>query len=56
MRRADRVNARIAVLIGEDEIARDVVTLRDLDSGEQSEAPMDQSLSQLGARLRTFYG
>src|SRR6267378_2640224 len=56
MRRADRVNARIAVLIGEDEIARDVVTLRDLDSGEQSEAPLDQSLSQLGVRLRTFYG
>src|SRR5712691_5247436 len=41
MRRANRVNARIAVLIGEDEIARNVVTLRDLDSGEQSEAPMD---------------
>ena len=37
MRRANHVNARVAVLIGEDEIARNVVTLRDLDSGEQSE-------------------
>ena len=36
MRRANRVNARAAVLIGDDELARDVVTLRDLDSGEQS--------------------
>ena len=56
MRRANRVNARVAVLIGEDEIARNVVTLRDLDSGEQSEAPMDLSLSELRARLQTFYG
>jgi histidyl-tRNA synthetase len=56
MRRANRVNARVAVLIGEDEIARNVVTLRDLDSGEQSEAAMDLSLSELRARLRSFYG
>jgi histidyl-tRNA synthetase len=56
MRRANRVNARVAVLIGEEEIARNVVTLRDLDSGEQSEVPMDLSLSELRARLQTFYG
>jgi histidyl-tRNA synthetase len=54
MRRANRVNARIAVLIGDDEIARNVVTLRDLDSGEQSEVPGDPS--QLHARLRKIYG
>ena len=35
MRRANNVNARVAVLIGEEEIARNVVALRDLDSGEQ---------------------
>ena len=56
MRRANRVNAHIAVLIGEDEIARNVVTLRDLDSGEQSEVLMDLSLSELRVRLQTFYG
>jgi len=55
MRRANHINARIAVLIGEDEIARNVVTLRDLDSGEQNEVPMDQSLSELRARLQAFY-
>ena len=31
----NRVNARAAVLIGEEEIARNVVAVRDLDSGEQ---------------------
>jgi len=56
MRRANRVNARVAVLIGEDEIARNVVALRDLDSGEQSEVPMDLSLNELRARLQVFYG
>jgi histidyl-tRNA synthetase len=55
MRRANRVNARVAVLIGEDEMARNVVAVRDLDSGEQSEVPMDLSLSELRARLQTFY-
>jgi histidyl-tRNA synthetase len=56
MRRANYINARVAVLIGEDEIARNVVTLRDLDSGEQNEVPTDQSLSELRARLRALYG
>jgi histidyl-tRNA synthetase len=55
MRRANRVNARVAVLIGEEEIARNVVTLRDLDSGEQSEVQMDLSLSELRIQLQTFY-
>jgi histidyl-tRNA synthetase len=55
MRRANRVRARAAVLIGEDEIARNVVGLRDLDTGEQVEVPMDLSLSELRARLRSFY-
>jgi histidyl-tRNA synthetase len=55
MRRANRINARAAVLIGEDEAARNVVTLRDLDSGEQTELPMDQSLGELRSRLQAFY-
>jgi histidyl-tRNA synthetase len=57
MRRANRIDARAAVLIGEDEIARNVVALRDLDSGEQVEVPMeDPSLRELRARLQAFYG
>ena len=63
MRRANRINARVAVLIGEDEISRNVVKVRDLDSGEQSEVPvpsdltirMDLTLAELRERLRAFY-
>jgi len=35
MKRADRLNARAAVLLGEDELKRNSATVRDLDSGEQ---------------------
>jgi histidyl-tRNA synthetase len=56
MRRAHQINARAAVLIGEDETARNVVTLRDLDSGEQSEVAVDPTLGALRARLDVLSG
>lgn len=37
MKRANDIGARAAVLIGDDELARDAVTVRDLDSGEQTQ-------------------
>jgi histidyl-tRNA synthetase len=50
MRRADRIGARAAVLLGDDELVRGAATLRDLDSGEQSEVPLDA----LAARLKAL--
>jgi histidyl-tRNA synthetase len=52
MRRADRIGARAAVLLGDDELARGVATLRDLDSGEQAVMPFDE----LPARLHALQG
>ncbi|MCC3303187.1 histidine--tRNA ligase [Sneathiella sp. HT1-7] len=49
MKRANKLNARAAVLIGEDELARNVCTLRDLDQGEQSEVPLSDISVALGA-------
>jgi histidyl-tRNA synthetase len=54
MRRANRVNARAAVLIGEEEAARNVVRLRDLDSGEQTDVPVrlpDDQTAPMDLRL-----
>ena len=48
--RADRLDARAAVILGEDEFARDVATVRDLDSGDQEEV----ALSALADRLALF--
>ncbi len=41
MSRANKINARAAVIIGDDELARNSATLRDLDSGEQALVPLD---------------
>jgi len=40
MKRANKIAARAAVILGEDELARAVATLRDMDSGDQTEVPL----------------
>ncbi len=50
MQRANKVNARMALILGEDELARGIVVLRDLDSGEQTELPIDGVSESLLAR------
>ena len=42
MKRANRIAASHAIVMGDDELARGVVALRDLDSGEQTELPVDR--------------
>lgn len=42
MKRANRLNAVAAVLIGDDELAKDVATVRDMDGGDQMEVPLAQ--------------
>jgi len=48
MRRANSLGARFALLLGEDELAKRVTSLRDLDSGEQETVALDA----LSDRLR----
>ncbi len=50
MKRANKIGARAAVILGEDELARGAATLRDLDTGEQIEVP----LADLKDRLAPF--
>jgi histidyl-tRNA synthetase len=52
LRRANRIGAFAAILLGEDELARAVATLRDLNSGAQSEVP----LAELPGRLQALAG
>ncbi len=47
MKRANKLGARVALVLGDDELARDAVSLRDLDTGEQVEVPR----AELGTRL-----
>ena len=39
--RANKANARAALLLGDDELAKGVATVRDMESGEQTEASLD---------------
>jgi histidyl-tRNA synthetase len=50
LRRADRIGAFAAILLGDDELARGVATVRDLIIGTQSEVP----LAELPTRLRVL--
>ena len=50
LKRANRMNARAAVILGPDEVARDSATVRDLDTGAQEEVP----LSAIGDRLAPY--
>ena len=40
LKRANKIGACAAVLLGDDELARDAATVRDLDTGEQVEVPL----------------
>ena len=51
MRHANKINAAAALIIGEDELAREGVTLRDLDSGDQTQVPLAELTERL-ARYR----
>ena len=51
MRRANKVGARAAVILGDDELAGNAATVRDLDSGEQELVSLD-ALSEHLARFR----
>lgn len=51
LKRAAKLGARAALILGEDELARGVAQLRDLDAGTQDEAPLDRIEESL-ARFR----
>ena len=42
MQRANKLNARAAIIIGDDELAKGVAQLKDLDSGTQREVALDK--------------
>lgn len=54
LKRADKLGAVAAVLVGDDELARGEATVRDLESGEQTAVPLDglrQALSVYWGRV-----
>ncbi|MBT3332183.1 MAG: histidine--tRNA ligase [Rhodospirillaceae bacterium] len=48
MKRANKINASLALILGEDEIAKGMITVRDLDEGGQQDVDLDA----IGLHLR----
>ncbi|MBY0790032.1 histidine--tRNA ligase [Corynebacterium pseudokroppenstedtii] len=51
MKAADRAGARFALVIGEDELAKSIVQVKDLHEGEQTAVPLDQVVQEIRGRL-----
>jgi histidyl-tRNA synthetase len=56
LRRANRLGAAFAVLLGERELAAGKVALKDMQGGEQEEIPLTEAISYLQARAKTTQG
>jgi len=41
MKRANKLDSAVVILMGDDELARNVVTIKDLDEGSQQEVPLE---------------
>ena len=52
MKRADKANARHALIIGEEELQKEIALLRDLDSGEQSEIAFEAIIAEMLIRSK----
>lgn len=51
MKAADRSGARLALVLGDREVAEGVIALKDLSNGEQREVPLDEVVTQVSAAL-----
>ncbi len=51
LKRANKINARTAILLGEDELAKQVATVRNLDSGDQAEVALDSLADHLAGQV-----
>lgn len=52
MKLADRLGSRITLMLGEDELAQGVVTLRDMVTKEQCHLPLEDTVASVSERLR----
>ena len=51
MKRANKISAALAILMGDDELQQNAVSLRDLRSGEQSLVSFDDLAARLADTL-----
>ena len=47
MKQANRCGAALALILGEDELAQNQITLKDLTSGEQKQIPLENVITEV---------
>ena len=47
MKQADKANARYALILGEDELAKDVVTVRNMETSGQEQVAREEIVNKL---------
>ena len=47
---ADKIGARFAAIIGEDEVAKKVIALKDMGSGNQESLSLDDAIKKIKAK------
>jgi histidyl-tRNA synthetase len=52
MKSANKSGAAVAVILGEDEVARGVATVRPMSGGDQTEVPLDDVVDSVKNILR----
>jgi histidyl-tRNA synthetase len=50
MRAADKYGSRFSAILGEDELRQNVITLKDMQSGEQSQISMENFVEEVSRR------
>lgn len=55
MKRADKIGARLAIILGSDELQKGVVSVKDLKDGSQAEVPISNLASTLKLKLKSTW-
>ncbi len=55
MKRADKIGARLAIILGSDELQKGVVSMKDLKDGSQAEVPLTNLASTLKLKIKSTW-
>ena len=52
LKHANRINARYSIILGDEELAREIAIFRDMDSGEQTEVDLDWMENYIAEKIK----
>ena len=55
MKRADKIGARLAIIMGSEELQKGVVSVKDLKDGSQGEVPLQNLAATLKLKLKSAW-